>query len=86
MEVLYAQVVDVGLLHDRKRVVERPLVERIPGDAEPERNGGKGTERGNRSSGKQYLLHKFPFNFKLQTLNFKLQTNMTYAIGLRNFL
>ena len=78
MEVLYAQVVDVGLLHDCKSIVKCALVERIPGDAELERDGGKDTERSNRSSGKQYLLHKFPFNFKLQT-------NMTYAIGFRNF-
>jgi len=45
MEVLYAQIVHVGLLHDRERVVDRAPVEREPGDAEPERHRGAGEKR-----------------------------------------
>ncbi len=45
MEVLYAQIVYVGLLHDRERVVDRAPVEREPGDAEPERHRGAGEKR-----------------------------------------
>ena len=79
VEVLDAERMKVKFLHRRNRLVNVLLVEREPGDADLERNCGESSKRGHRDNGKQYLLHKFPFNFKLQT-------NMTYAIGLRNFL
>ena len=63
VEVLYAEIVDIGLLHDLERLVKRPLVERVAGDAELERNCRKGPDRGNRSGNKQDLFHILLFNF-----------------------
>ena len=48
MEVLDAEVVDVGFLHRRQRLVQVLPAERVSGDADLERNLGRGDQRNGR--------------------------------------